>query len=480
MKLQQWSVLLVTSLLLLAQGVLAEPKLSKIEKKRHADILAQTPVFDSPKLQVYLDRVGKKVVDVSVHSDREYQFVLLDDPIPNAFNAGYDVVYVTRGLLALLNSEAQLAGVLAHEIGHNIGQHGPRNVRRIKVGNFFANVASILVGNSAVGQSIAQENAVYAFEFRRENELEADRYAAEYMYAANYEPTQMIDALSGLADFGSFAGKGAPYHGLFSTHPRTDSRRKGIVESVGELPPGEAFLGRDEYRDAVEGLLYGPNYTDNVPQGYERYTNESLSITFLHPKDWTRTIKGSKIILKDAADTLQMKIAIEKTVDKKASSEDTIRAKFPDDLTDVEKIDEKATRDLGVVAKRPNQRVGLVKVARNTFNFQGIAKNNNISAEADEFFVWMIKNFRRMTPQDRTKTEVTRIFYERLEPGETFAAIAAETDKGQVKAEGTEELLRIINGYYPRGEAEPGTWIKKLKKVKVSTQGTADVADQRP
>jgi len=87
-----------------------------------------------------------------------------------------------------------------------------------------------------------------------------------------------------------------------------------------------------------------------------------------------------------------------------------------------------------------------------------------VTPAQDATFVNIIRSFRRMTPKDRTAEHVTRIYFERLKPGETFASLAKEADSN---ADTAEVELRVINGYYPKGEAEPGTWIKKLRKEKI-------------
>ena len=356
---------------------------------------------------------------------------------------------------------------MAHELGHNIARHSSKLQARNRRNSFLASLASIAVGNSGVGSAIQTQSNVKLSEYRRENELEADSFAAGYLFSAKYETSQMVNALAQLRDYNIFAAsntnRGLPHHGLLATHPRSDVRLRKAIEGAGVFPPGEAYIGREEYRNAIDGMIYGPNYTRRAPFGFRRYTNETLGITFLHPKSWTRTIKGSKIILKDAAQTAQFKITIEKTVDKKQSSEDALKAKYPK-LVNPEKIQQSSQRDLGTLGAIPGQRVALAKVARNTFHFQGIAKNNKVTPEQDAEFVSMIRSFRRMTPKDKTASHVTKISYERLKPGDTFASLAQSLEP---EFKNAELELRVINGYYPKGEAEPGTWIKMLRREKV-------------
>jgi len=417
------------------------PNLSGGALKRHLSVIAATPILDDPKLNAYVQKVGERVLAASPHAGRDYRFLVLDDQNPNAFTMGEDYIYINRGLITLYQSESQLAGVLGHEM-------------------------------------IATQNAVNLQKYSRNLELEADRFGAEYLYNSNYEPFGLLNGLGTLFDYVSLqAGKetGPRYHGIFSSHPRNDKRLRAVLREVGELPPGEADLGRDEFREALGDVVFGQNLRPNAPPGYVRYNNATLGITFLHPEEWNRTVKGSKIIIKDAEETLQFKIEIEKTVDKTLASDAAIKAKYPDDLSEVGKINPRSPKDLGVIGKRPNQRVALIKVARNTFHFQGISRDNELTKQKDDLFLGMIASFRRLHPNDKNITELKRIYFEQLKPGETFDSIAADKQDDNVASEGE---LRVINGYFPKGEAEPGTWIKKIRLVKVDQNDRkADTAD---
>ncbi|GAA6136642.1 M48 family metalloprotease [Arenicella sp. 4NH20-0111] len=443
------------------------PNLSGTALKRHLSVIAATPISTNKVLNDYVQEVGERVLAASPHKGRDYRFLVLDDENPNAFTMGQDYIYINRGLITLYQSEAQLAGVLGHEIGHNIGRHVSRKQGKGVRDSIFATTMSILAGSNAVGNAIATQNAANLQKYSRKLELEADRFGATYLYGSKYEPEGLVQGLGTLFDYvGLLAGKetGPRYHGIFSSHPRTDMRLRAVIREVGELPPGEADLGRGRFRDALGNVVFGPNLKPTAPPGYVRYNNETLGITFLHPEEWNRTIKGSKIIIKDPDQTLQFKIEIEKTANKTDTSDVAIKARYPDDLSDVRKINPKSTKDLGVVAMRPNQRVALIKVARNTFHFQGISRDNKLSKEVDAIFLGMIASFRRLHPNDKNLTELKRIYFEQLKPGETFGSIAADKKDENVASE---PELRVINGYFPKGEAEPGTWIKKVRLVKV-------------
>jgi len=422
----------------------SKPELKELEKstglkgkklRAHLKLMRDVPPYDDEEIQAYVNKVGNRILAQSEHAHLPYRFIVRDTDVVNAFVTGTHYVYVERGLLSLLNSEAELAAVMAHEIGHNVARHTKKLQARNRRNTFLATLASIAVGNRGVGNAIMTQSNVTLSEYRRSAELEADSFAP------------------------------LPHHGLLTTHPRSDRRLREAIEDAGVLPPGEGYIGREAYREAISGMVYGPNYRRSAPPGLKRYSNESLGITFMYPKSWSFSLKGSKIILKDPAKTAQLKITIEKTPNTKASSEEALKVKYPEGLVNLQKIHPQSQRDLGTIAARPAQRVALSMVARNTFHFLGIAKNNEITAEQDKTFVNIIRSFSRMTPKDRVSDHVTEIFYERLKPGESFLSLAKQSKLDPASAE---VELRVINGYYPKGEPEPGTWIKKLRKVKIT------------
>lgn len=156
---------------------------------------------------------------------------------------------------------------------------------------------------------------------------------------------------------------------------------------------------------------------------------------------------------------MQLKISIEKNQNKSLTIEQGLTAKFPSGLLQIEKLSPQSQRDDGSLARYNSERVGLSNVARNTFYFQGIAKNNQLSDEQDKVMVEIIRSFRRLAPEDKAIDSVLRIDYQRLEPGETFSSLAKS-----MEGKAAEDDLRLLNGFYPKGEAELGTWIKLLKR----------------
>lgn len=440
-------------------------KLSKIETI-HQQIIYETRLYDNRKVAEFVDKVGQKLVTAN-NLDGEYRFFVLDDPGINAFTPGSGYIYINRGLLSLMTSEAQLAGVLAHEIAHNTQRH----LSRRKTQSIWTNIAAIagafVVGNSNIADVIQTTGAVRLQGFGREMELESDEVGAEFMYAAKYDPEAMLGVLSILKDHERVQdlqsiseGGDATYHGVFSSHPRSDKRLQEVISKAGTLPPGESFRGRESMRDVLEGIVVGINNNGNKRTGQERFTNQTLGVTMLYPEGWDLNVTGAKIVLKDSAQTQQLKITVEKTDDKAKSSSEVLAEKFPNDLVNVKAIRNDPAKDLGTTGRVLESRVATIAIGRNTYLFEGISRDNQLSEDEDSLFQDIIATFRRANREDVASDTITRVYYKRLEPGETFASLAQDGALGNL----TEQQLRLMNGYYPRGEAEPGTWMKLVSK----------------
>ena len=216
--------------------------LSKAQLKKHYQYMQPFGEYRNAKLEAYVTKVGERILAQSGHAGRKYAFIIRDNPAPGASVTGIPVVYIDRGLFMTLNSEAEFAGVMGHEIGHNVGNHIAESRRKAIGENVLATLASILVGNSSVGNAIATQNQVNFFKYRQKNELEADQFGADYMYKAGYEPTALVTGLSQVFDVSKYiAGVGADtvtHHGLRATHPREDRRLRRVIETAGRTSSG--------------------------------------------------------------------------------------------------------------------------------------------------------------------------------------------------------------------------------------------------
>ena len=359
-----------------------------------------------------------------------------------------------------------MAAVLSHEIAHITEHHVVRTERLITAGRIGAFLAELITLNNEIGNTAELYAGIKRFGFGREMELEADEVGAEILYESGYAPEAIIEVLSLLKDhesyrFGASGVGGATYHGLFSSHPRNDQRLKEVVAQAGQLPPGEDFEGRDVYREATEGLIFGDNPALLAPEGWKRYTNKSLAITFIYPASWTVEVRGASILVYPVDGSTELTLKVQSNRDEESAEAALARIfSLPNDA----EIDPLHDQDDGSAATTKTsgdeKRVSAITLGSNVYTFSGDAiGRDSLSNELDTLLVEITRSFRRATAADLPPEKVLRLTYERAKPGETFEEMAAANP---VYGTDTPALLRLINGYYPDGNPQPGIWIKKL------------------
>ncbi|MCH8175883.1 MAG: M48 family metalloprotease [Proteobacteria bacterium] len=184
--------------------LMSERKEKEIGLEEHEKVLNSMPMFEDEELLAYVREVGNKVAKVSHRPDLDYYFHIIDSPEINAFALPGGYVYVNRGLLTFMNSEAELAAVLAHEIGHITARHAVQQQARGALAKTVATVGgfvtAVATGSSYVGSQISEVASIWAQTglsgFGREHELEADSLGAQYLVAAGYDPAAMIAVIT--------------------------------------------------------------------------------------------------------------------------------------------------------------------------------------------------------------------------------------------------------------------------------------------
>jgi predicted Zn-dependent protease len=198
-------------------------------------------IYHNRELTQYVDEVGQKLTRVCHRAQLKYKFQILNSPVPNAMSIPGGYIYITRGLLFRLQNEAQLAGVLGHEVGHITARHAAAMLSQAMGFNLLTNIARVLAAGTSQteggerGQAagiLAQiTSALVLLKYSREDEYQADSLGAEYSYKAGYDPRGMVEVLYILKELEG-RHKGAKVPEYFSSHPRTKDR---IKEQEGEI-----------------------------------------------------------------------------------------------------------------------------------------------------------------------------------------------------------------------------------------------------
>lgn len=288
---------------------------SEIEegRKAHEQVIAEYGVVKDARLQAYVNEIGQKLARSSHRANLQWTFTLLDSPEVNAFALPGGYIYVTRGLMAYMDSEADLAGVIGHEIGHVTARHGAQRATRQQTAGLGVLAATVLgavlegrgVGGAAdlasqVSQSVA---AGYIASYSRDQELQADKLGAEYLSRGAYNPQNMVDVINVLKDQERFAADQARAEGRsqdkmmpnwLASHPTNDQRLRDIMQIAAQYKGSWGDDNRARYLQAINGMTYGESPEQGVTRGRNFY-HEQLGIALTAPAGWK---------IRNSADTL--------------------------------------------------------------------------------------------------------------------------------------------------------------------------------
>ncbi len=254
----------------------------------------QIGVVRLPTLSPFVDALGRSVAAQAPPRNVEYRFAVLDRPEPNAFALPGGRVYVSRGLLALTNSEDELACVLAHEIVHVAARHyAQRRTRAAGIGllTFGGTLLSAALGG-ALGQALAAPFDVLGSGllagYSREQEREADRVGQEITAASGYQPVALADFLARLEQNALLVHGASSVPSFTDTHPGTPERvadARAWAAALPVLAPEDAAGARAAYLLRLEGLLVGANPAHGLFVG-PRFVHPDRGFTLRFPDDW--------------------------------------------------------------------------------------------------------------------------------------------------------------------------------------------------
>ena len=432
--------------------------------EEHQKLIDNIGLYDDPALDAYVRQVGERLLAQSGITSPEFTFTLLDSPDINAFAMPGGFIYVNRGLLAYLDTEAELAGVLAHEIGHITERHHSRR-KTAQVTSKVASVSAyILTGSGDVYDAANMYGAEIISGFGRDMELEADSAGAEYLHQTGYDVDSMLSVIGVLKDQEQYRrvqakASGKPsgtYHGLYASHPRNDLRLQTVIKAaneldIGEMPDNPEMPG--EYRRQTEGMVYGASAAAQSEPN--RIYHNKLNFTFAHPPGWTVRQSSREIVAtsEDGSEMLTIGLA---RINPDQDTEASLIANAQGEVTDFEILEQYGLTGSTAVASSGGQSVRLAVIDHGyRFLFEGEAPDLNA---ADAGFRNIIDSFRPLTAKEKVTGTSYTLHYIQVPRGATFASLASS-----VKLPDAENQLRLINGYYPSGEPRTGDWVKVIR-----------------
>ncbi|MEM7526233.1 MAG: M48 family metalloprotease [Pseudomonadota bacterium] len=447
--------------------------------KLHPQVLARFGgAYDDARVARYVDGIGRRLIKVTPEAAEPWTFTVLDTPSVNAFAIPGGYVYVTRGLVALAEDEAELAGVVAHEIAHVTARHGARRQTRNRAAG-----AGILLGTlglavlgieppvvsdilqTALGGTLAS--------YSREDEREADRIGIAYLAASGYDPEAQADFLEALTRNAKLDAEiaGQAYDpeatGFFATHPATAGRSREARETARATGVADGERGRDRHLAAIDGLAWGPS----AAQGFVRegsFLHPVLDFAFDIPEGWAVSNRPEAVLLASR--------------DRTRVIFDSARATATDPrayLTEVWAPTVASAVETGSLQRVERLRIGgapaarglmpvqlgddtfvavLVAIRRDDryFRFTGLVPRGAASAG---IVVEVTESFRALSPTERRAATQRRIAVVRVAGGDTERSLAQR----MAVDESALDRFRVLNDLGPNTALQAGGRVKLIQ-----------------
>lgn len=451
-------------------------------RKAHQQVLQEYGAYPNPRLQAYVNEVGQRLARQSHRGNLAWHFTVLDSPEINAFALPGGYIYITRGLMAYLESEADLAGVIGHEIGHVTARHGAQRATRQQTAGLGVLAATILgavlesqgvAGATDLAGSLSQGVAAgYIASYSRDQELQADKLGAEYLARVNYDPKNMVDVIRVLKSQEQFAadtaraeGRNPPAQaGWLASHPSNEKRLQDIVQIAGQYKGRYDDEGRARYLKAIEGMTFGESREQGVTRGQHFY-HEPLGIALTAPDGWKVQNTPEVVALMNAAGDAGLLVHVAPP-NAGRTHDEIIRNVFRPEQGRTERLtlgSFAATHFAGVGRNRQGQA-------------QGIEATVVTGPAARHFLLIYGARDARTLQRARGKLREAEASFRAL-TGTDIAAARPWTLKTMPYQRGmfsqlartsplpgnAEQQLRLINGVYAGGEPPPGQLVKVVE-----------------
>ena len=447
--------------------LMSESQEIAIGKREDGNVRKQYSGYDDDLLQQYVNEVGQRLAKVSHRPGLDYQFLVVDSPEVNAFALPGGYIYITRGIMSYLNSEAELAGVLGHEIGHVTARHSVQQLSAHTAANVGVSILQIFVPQAGgmIGSNVINVlGGALLSGYGRDHELEADRLGAEYLARTGYDPQAMVKVVAVLKNQELFDAEVAKaegrqpraYHGLFASHPDNDTRLQQVVGEAARFKQASVHTGQEEFLRRTDHMIYADSPKQGVLRNHHFYHAE-LGVTVSFPPGWQARNRPQNVVATGPQG--EAIVDLRAGGPAKGTPAEVLRRALK--LSSSETVT--PTTVNGMQAAIVNTTVGgrptraicvfhgkaaylLAGQARSAAGFQQYEKDIDAT----------LMSFREITDEERAFARPLRLRVITASPGLTFAALARKSPLGSY-AEGH---LRVINGRYPAGEPVAGQPLK--------------------
>ncbi len=452
--------------------LMSEAEEINLGRKYNQQILKEMPPYNDPRLAAYVEEVGQRVARVSDRPNLAYHFTLLDSTQVNAFALPGGYIYITRALLAYLNSEAELAAVLGHEIGHVTARHAVRQQSAATVTGVAGIILQSATGVRASGDLFNILGKALLSGYGREHELESDRLGARYLARAGYDPQAMIEVIGILKNQELFEQQRAreegrephAYHGVFASHPDNDRRLQEVVGEASRISiNGNRRVARVDFLNYLEGLAFGDSEASGIVlKG--RFLHKPLDFGLRFPDGWDiRNLPDRLVALAPKREAY-----LELRVETRKAELSPLRylhdkgfkpIRNGRDLTIAGRRAYTAITQINTKFGKRSTRLVVIQDGEQVYLFVGLSRKGTGLGRFDSDFLQIARSFHKLSAAEKKLASGLHIHIVTAKPGTRFADLARVSPIPKYP----EAQLRLLNNLYPTGEPEPGQRLKIVR-----------------
>ena len=425
--------------------------------------------YDDPSIGGYAAEIGGRLVHHPDFANQRFTITVLNSPEVNAFALPGGYVYVTRGLMALANSEAELASVLAHEIGHVAARHTAERFSQAMIAQLGTVVLGAVTESRQVADLAQLGAGLYLAGYSREQEFEADQLGVRYLARTGYDPRAAEGFLTSLGREHRLQARiegeeAVRDYGFFATHPRTVERvQRAIAAATASGAPLDAPHRQAEYLDRLDGMVFG----DSAEQGFVRgrtFSHPGLRLTFTAPPGF-RLINTTQAVFAEgpAEAIIRLDSAGE---DARADPYDYLSRDWARGvgLRDLERLTINGLRAATARAQifrfdgSLDLRLVAIRLDRDTMIRLLFSTPDGLSAALSTAYRRTTHSVRRLSPAEAADLKPLRLSIRTVRPGDTERTFAER----MVVPDLPLEWFRTLNALDPGESLRPGRRVKVI------------------
>ena len=444
-------------------SLLSEAEELAIGQQQDAEIRREMGVYNDAELQRYVSDIGQQLARNSHRPNLPWTFTIVDSPAINAFALPGGYIYVTRGVLAYLDDESELAGVLGHEIGHVTARHAAQAYTRQAQANLGLTILSIFVPSTRPFADLGATGlGVLFLKHGREAELEADRLGVEYGSGAGYDPSGVPRFLSTLARVNAMSERGVP--NWLSTHPDPGSRVTKAEPVAGKFMSADAKkVNHDQYLERIQGLVFGDNPKDGVVRGNE-FLHPLLRIGVKFPEGWELTNTPDAVMAQEPGTEHFMVLQEVEQPRGRSVGDAAVAAMRQAGYTVIDGSMQKINgqdahvglyRGTAKGAGKVMMRAAHIAVGRQLYVVAGFAPEPEF-ALVDRDIAPSMQTFRQLSMSEASNVRPNRLDFYVVRQGDSWQSISARQSKGFINA----ATLAIMNDREVSTQPQPGERVK--------------------